>query len=85
MDLPYKSKFENIPEIELNQLVDYFNLEFATQNENDKFVDTDFIYEGIHTIDGIDTMCWSVKNCKTYALVKPFEDSYIIEMGDGPK
>ncbi len=85
MELPYKSKFDSLPEIELKQLVEYFNLEYGIAGVGKEFVESDFSYEGLYIIDGAETMVWAVNECEVCALVKPFEDSYIIEMGEGPK
>jgi len=84
MDLPYGTKFENIPDIEVDTLIEYFNLEFGVAGSSDVFKESDFKYLGVFIKEGMEAMYWSVNNCKVHAVVRPFEDSYIIEMGDGP-
>ena len=83
MDPLYKEKFVHYPDIDPQQFVEYFNLEFGISESEKSFTKEDFSFVGIHAQDGIETMFWSVKGVEIYALVKPFEDSFIIEMGRG--
>ena len=84
MDLPYKNKFESLPDVPIQDLVDYFNLEYACSGKGDEFVESDFELLGIIESNGSEAMYWSVKNCAVHAIARPFEDGYILEMGDLP-
>ena len=66
MDLP-----SNIEE----QVIAYLNLEFGTND----FKTTDLVFESSNS-----NHVWSFKsnNCKFWAIVEPYEGSYLISMSD---
>ena len=83
VELPYHREFSEVPEINVENLVHYFNLEFGIDESNPEekpFSATDFSYIGIHKIDGYEMMLWRVKNCQVHASIQPFEDSFITGM-----
>ncbi|MEP5766047.1 MAG: hypothetical protein ABJ308_15730 [Halieaceae bacterium] len=87
IDLPYKKTFEELPDIDPEQFVEYFNLEFGLSSEGpekERFVASDFLYIGVQDVNGIETMIWSVKGKDIYATVQPYEDSYLIAMDQLP-
>jgi hypothetical protein len=60
VDLPFRSKFGELPEINPEEFVQYFNLEFGISPDypvETVFTAADFSYIGVHVIDGIETMC----------------------------
>jgi hypothetical protein len=85
IDLPYKRKFDSIPEVDVDELVNYFNLEFGVSNNANKFSKDDFKYLGIFEVDSYEGMYWEVKGQDICATVRPFEDTYIIEMDKRPE
>lgn len=87
IDLPFKARFDELPEIDPVQLAEYFNLEFGVSPDNPKespFIATDFSYIGVHQVNNIETMFWSVKGRDICATVQPYEDSYMIAMDQLP-
>ncbi|WP_461516838.1 hypothetical protein [Porticoccus sp.] len=83
IDLPFKPSFDELPDIDPEQFVEYFNLEFgiSPDNPNEKpFIATDFSYIGVHEVNGIQTMFWSVAGQDICATIQPYEDSYMIGM-----
>ncbi len=80
MELPYQKKFTEIPkDIDIKQIVEYFNLELAIEDE-ELLDSSSFKYMGLYEVDGYERIYWSVDNMQTCAVIKPFENSYIIEM-----
>lgn len=87
IDLPYKRKFTTIPEIDKRELVDYFNLELAGDSVGlgvKKYQPDDFVYIGVIEVDGFERMYWQVADTNLCAMVRPYEDTYIIEMDSLP-
>ena len=87
IDLPYKDKFDEIPTIDIDEIVKYFNLEFGLEFADvpvDKFTVEDFKYVGVFQMDGRETMIWSVKTKDICVTVQPYENSYILGMGTCP-
>lgn len=82
VELPYHTEFSEIPNIRVDDLVDYFNLEFGIERKSSekKFVADDFNYIGIHKIDGFEMMLWQVRNCQFHASVQPFAETFITGM-----
>lgn len=83
IDLPYRQKFDVLPEVGIQELVDYFNLELSLEGGS-TYSEDDFEYIGIFELDGFERMCWTVRGMELCAIVRPFEDSYIIEMDLNP-
>ena len=82
VELPYRKKFMELPAIEMREILDYFNLELSPQEAN--LDESCFEYSGVYEVDGYERMCWKVRGKDLYAVVRPFEDSYIIEMDSMP-
>ena len=79
MKLPYKKKFEELPNVDINEIVEYFNLELSSEPQN-QMDESCFEYLGVYEVGGYERMCWKVKDKDLYATVRPFDDTYIIEM-----
>lgn len=85
MKLPYQKKFTTPPgNIDIQQIVNYFNLELALEGEELLDVSS-FKYMGLYEVAGYERVYWSVDNMQTCAVIKPFDNSYIIEMEYLPK
>jgi len=87
IELPYKDKFKEIPSIDVEDIVKYFNLEFGLEFAEEpvkKFKQDDFTYKGIFQVDNRETMVWSVAGQDICAIVQPYEDAYILAMGPCP-
>ena len=87
IDLPFRERFESPPDIDPQEIVDYFTLEFGISAGDPNqlpFTTEDFTYIGISVVDGIETMCWTVKGKELCATVKPYEDGYILGMDSLP-
>lgn len=87
IDIPIKNKFDELPEVDPQGFVNYFNLEFGISNESadDKpFTAEDFTYVGVFEVGGIETMFWSVAGKNICATVQPYENAYIIAMDNLP-
>lgn len=82
IELPYRKKFSNVPEIDKQELADYFNLELGLDAEEN--LADDFNYLGIFEVDGYERMFWSIKGKDICATVRPYEDTFIIEMDSFP-
>lgn len=80
IDLPFKSSFDELPDIDPEQFVEYFNLEFGICPDEKPFVAADFSYIGVQEVNGIQTMFWSVTGQDVCAIVQPYENSYMIGM-----
>lgn len=83
VDLPYHREFREIPDIDVDDLVGYFNREFGigpTSQNPKPFTVADFSYIGIRKVDGWEMMLWRVADCQAHASVQPFADSYITGM-----
>lgn len=97
MNQPVK-KFEEIPEIDLQDIADYFNLEYGLTlfdgDEDDEelverikkeqFTPEHFRFLGVFEVDGVETMVWSVAGDDIYATVQPYESPYCIGMDSRP-
>ena len=87
IDLPYKDKFSEIPTIDVDDIVKYFNLEFGlefTDEPVNKFKAEDFKFRGLYKVENRETMVWTVNGQDVCAIVQPYEDSYILAMGPCP-
>lgn len=87
-------RFDKIPEIDKQNLADYFNLEngltlfdgdeedeeLVERIKNEQFTPDHFTYLGIFVVDGVETMFWSVKGDDICATVEPRDHSYCIGM-----
>ncbi|MDF1780157.1 MAG: hypothetical protein P1U67_02560 [Alcanivoracaceae bacterium] len=86
MDLPYRDKFDSIPDVDPQKLVQYFNLEYGLEfgPEAKKFTERDFQYLGVYEIVGRETMVWSVAGVEVCATAQPYENSFILGMDKCP-
>jgi|AntRauTorckE6833_2_1112554.scaffolds.fasta_scaffold11768_3 hypothetical protein len=82
IELPYVKKFFGVPNIDKQELADYFNTELGLGAE--VYYINDFEYLGIFEIDGYERMFWKVRGKDICATVRPYEDTYFIEMDSGP-
>ena len=83
VELPYHRESSEVPDIDVDDLVQYFNLEFGIDDSGpseNAFKSGDFSYIGIRKIDGYEMMLWRVDKCQVHASVQPFEDGYITGM-----
>jgi len=79
--LPYRKSFCEIPNISHSELAEYFTVELGRAN-GEYYHPNDFKYIGLFVIDGYEQMRWSCERSDSIcAIVRPFDDSYIIEMG----
>lgn len=90
-----RKKFDEIPEIDKQQLADYFNLEnglyifdeddeYCAEIKDQQYKPELFYYLGVYAIDGVETMFWSVECDNVCAIVQPYGESILIGMGDCP-
>ncbi len=87
IQLPYRKKFVVIPDIDRQELADYFNIELGTGSSNagdNVHSGDDFEYLGVFEIDGYERMFWQVRGKDLCATVRPYEDTFIIEMDSNP-
>ncbi len=86
VDLPYGTKFDSLPNVDIEQIVEYFNLEFGLNDDtaDNKFTEDDFHYMGVFQVGEIETVFWSVKGQNVCATVQPYENSYILGMDSCP-
>lgn len=85
IELPYKEHFTQMPDIDVHELVDYFNREYGLEGVDKKqLFAEDFEYLGLFEVDGFERIYWLIKGQEIGAVIRPFEDSYIIEMDKVP-
>lgn len=85
IELPYKEKFTVLPDVPIEELVSYFNLELGLTDLKEKLAATDFEYLGLYIVDGFERLVWAVEGYDMCAVVKAYEDSYILEMDSYPE
>ncbi len=80
--IPIKKRFDVIPEINIDDIVHYFNLEFGLDKskQDSQFTKSDFIYLGLYSVSDVETMCWSVKKQAIVATVQPYDNNWILGM-----
>ena len=86
VELPFKERFSELPEVDLQEIANYFNLELALGSEGSpgKLSPNDFMYLGVYRVQGRETMVWEVKGLDICATVQPYEDTYLIAMDGRP-
>ena len=81
IELPYERKFDTVPEVDLQEIVDYFNMEFGlNRGDSNMYQCGNFEYLGLFEDSGFERMIWKVREKDLCATVRPFEGTYIIEM-----
>lgn len=86
VELPFKDRFSELPEVDLQEVANYFNLELTLgfEGSSKKLSPKDFTYLGVYRLQGRETMVWEVKGLDICATVQPYEDAYLIAMDGRP-
>lgn len=86
IELPYRDKFDDIPEVDPQELANYFNVELSLRSDaaSPELGPEDFSYLGIFMSQGRETMVWAVKGHDICATAQPYEGTYLIAMDSRP-
>ena len=86
IELPYKDKFDEVPDVDSQELANYFNVELSlgASPDSPELGPEDFSYLGIFITQGRETMVWAVKGHEICATAQPYEDTYLIAMDRRP-
>ncbi|BCE00326.1 hypothetical protein [Marinicellulosiphila megalodicopiae] len=80
IQLPYKKKFVEIPDIKTDEILDYLNLEYGLIDTNQQITASDLNFVGLKDINDFEMLIWKIRNKNVCVVVRAYENSYIIEM-----